>query len=68
LALRGRKKGPVEGLVYSRKQAAQALGVSLALDRPVVPAIATVKTEWGGRLAPMPGHRAQIASLPLRRR
>jgi predicted RNA-binding Zn ribbon-like protein len=40
--------GPVERLVYSREQAAQALGISLAtLDRRVVPAIATVKTEWG---------------------
>jgi hypothetical protein len=40
-------------LVYSREQAAQAIGVSLAtLDRRVVPAIATVKTEWGARLIP----------------
>src|SRR6266508_1307523 len=45
--------GPVERLVYSREQAAQALGVSLAtLERRVVPAIATVKTEWGARLIP----------------
>ena len=37
--------------MYTREQAAQALGVSLAtLDRRVVPAIATVKTEWGARL------------------
>ena len=44
---------PVEPLVYTREQAAQALGVSLAtLDRRVVPAIATVKTEWGARLVP----------------
>lgn len=44
---------PVARLVYSREQAAQALGVSLAtLDRRVVPAIATVKTEWGARLIP----------------
>lgn len=42
-----------ERLVYSREQAAQALGVSLAtLDRRVVPTIATVKTEWGARLIP----------------
>jgi Recombinase len=46
--------GPVEPLTYTREQAAQALGVSLAtLDRRVVPAIATVKTEWGGRLLPV---------------
>ncbi len=44
---------PVARLVYSREQAAQALGVSLAtLDRRVVPAIATVKTDWGARLIP----------------
>jgi hypothetical protein len=43
----------VERLVYSREQAAEALGVSLAtLDRRVVPEIATVKTEWGARLIP----------------
>src|SRR6266545_1525495 len=42
---------PIERLVYSREQAAQALGVSLAtLDRRVIPTIATVKTEWGARL------------------
>jgi hypothetical protein len=45
--------GSVMRLVYSREQAAQALGVSLAtLDRRVVPTIATVKTEWGARLIP----------------
>jgi hypothetical protein len=45
--------GPAERLFYSREQAAQALGISLAtLDRYVVPAIATVKTEWGARLIP----------------
>jgi hypothetical protein len=39
--------------VYSREQAARLLGVSLAtLDRRVVPAIVTVKTEWGARLIP----------------
>src|SRR5436190_1501394 len=44
---------PVARLVYSREQAAQALGVSLAtLDRRVVPAIATVKADWGARLIP----------------
>lgn len=45
---------PVEPLAYTREQAAQALGVSLAtLDRRVVPVIATVKTEWGARLIPV---------------
>jgi hypothetical protein len=50
----GRLAGPVAPLAYTREQAAQALGVSLAtLDRRVVPAIATVKTEWGARLIPV---------------
>lgn len=40
-------------LACTRKQAAQALGVSLAtLDRRVIPAIETVRTEWGSRLIP----------------
>jgi hypothetical protein len=44
----------VERLAYTRKQAAEALGVSIAtLDRRVVPAIATVRTEWGTRLIPV---------------
>jgi hypothetical protein len=43
--------GQVERLAYTRKQAAEALGVSVAtLDRRVIPVIATVETEWGGRL------------------
>jgi hypothetical protein len=44
---------PAERLFYSREQAAQALGISLAtLDRRVIPTIATIKTEWGARLIP----------------
>lgn len=44
----------VSTLAYTREQAAEALGISLAtLDRRVVPAIATVSTEWGGRLIPV---------------
>jgi hypothetical protein len=47
---------PIECLVYRREQAAQALGISLAtLDRRVIPAIATIKTEWGARLIPKDG-------------
>jgi hypothetical protein len=46
--------GPVEPLAYTREQAAEALGISVAtLDRRVVPAIASVKTEWGARLIPL---------------
>src|SRR6266508_6699506 len=44
----------VKRLACTRKQAAEALGVSLAtLDRRVVPAIETVRTEWGSRLIPV---------------
>lgn len=49
----GQVDGPAERLVYSREQAARALGISLAtLDRRVIPTIATIKTEWGTRLIP----------------
>jgi hypothetical protein len=44
----------VEPLAYTRKQAAEALGVGLAtLDRRIVLVIATVATEWGGRVIPV---------------
>ena len=44
----------VEHLAYTREQAAEALGISLAtFDRRVVPVIATVATEWGRRLIPV---------------
>ena len=40
-------------LAYSRKQAAEALGVSVStIDRRVVPSLNTVKTPWGQRLIP----------------
>lgn len=43
-----------EKLVYTRTQAAEALGVSLAtLDRRIVPALNTVKTPWGTRMIPL---------------
>jgi Recombinase len=49
-----RTTAQVQRLAYTRKQAAEALGVSLAtLDRRVVPVIETVKTEWGARLIPV---------------
>jgi hypothetical protein len=54
VAADGHVSGPAARLVCSREQAAQALGISLAtLDRRVVPAIATVKTDWGARLIPV---------------
>jgi len=41
-------------LAYSRKQAAEALGVSIStIDRRVVPSVHTVKTPWGQRLIPV---------------
>jgi recombinase len=44
----------VRRLAYTRRQAAEALGVSVqTIDQRVVPAIETVKTEWGMRLIPV---------------
>lgn len=44
----------VDRLAYTREQAAEALGISVAtLDRRVVPVIATVTTDWGRRLIPV---------------
>jgi hypothetical protein len=41
-------------LAYSRKQAAEALGVSVStIDRRLVPSVHTVKTPWGQRLIPV---------------
>jgi hypothetical protein len=58
-AAEGQVGGSFERVVYSREQAAQALDVSLAtLDRRVVPAIATVKTEWGAPADPRRPARA----------
>ena len=54
----------VERLTYTRKEAAEALGISLAtLDRRVVPAIATVKTAD----APATNAWAQYRTLTRRR-
>lgn len=48
-----RETQKVERLAYTRRQAAEALGVSLStIDRQVVPAIETVKLPWGQRLIP----------------
>jgi len=43
-----------ERLAYSRKQAADALGLSIStIDRHVVSSVHTVKTPWGQRLIPV---------------
>jgi hypothetical protein len=50
-----RETEEVTRLAYSRKQAAEALGLSIStIDRRVVPAVETVKTPCGQRLIPVP--------------
>jgi transcriptional regulator with XRE-family HTH domain len=40
-------------LAYTRRQAAEALGVSVStIDRRLIPSVHTVKTPWGQRLIP----------------
>jgi Recombinase len=60
----------VERLAYTRRQAAEALGISVAtLDRRIVPALTTVKTPSGMRLIPVAelerflAEHAQVASV-----
>lgn len=46
----------IERLAYTRKQAAEALGVSIStIDRHLVKVVDTVKTPWGQRLIPVAG-------------
>lgn len=46
--------GEVRRLAYTRRQASEALGVSIStIDRRVVPSIDTVKLPWGQRLIPV---------------
>jgi hypothetical protein len=67
--------GKVERLAYSRRQAAEALGVSIStIDRRVVPSIDTVKLPWGQRLIPVDelerflrSHLAPARGRPARR-
>jgi len=48
-----RRSDEVQRLTYTRREAAEALGMSIrTLDRRVIPAITTVKTERGSRLIP----------------
>lgn len=70
-----RQAGEVKRLAYSRRQAAEALGVSIStIDRRVVPSISTVKLPWGQRLIPvdelerfMRNHLAPARRRPARR-
>jgi len=49
-----REAGEVDRLAYTRRQAAEALGVSIStIDRRVVPSINTVRLPWGQRLIPV---------------
>src|SRR5262245_19575995 len=49
-----REVGEADRLAYTRRQAADVLGVSIStIDRRVVPAVHTVKTPWGQRLIPV---------------
>ena len=44
----------VERLTYTRRQSAEALGVSVStIDRRVVPVLRTIRNEWGTRLIPV---------------
>jgi len=48
-----REAEEVERLAYTRRQAAEALGVSIStVDRRLIPALDTIKTPWGQRLIP----------------
>jgi hypothetical protein len=49
-----REVDDVDRLAYTRKQAAEALGVSIStIDRRLVPTVQTIKTPWGQRLIPI---------------
>lgn len=70
-----REVATVERLAYTRRQAAEALGVSIStIDRRVVPLIDSVKTPWGQRLIPvdelerfLKEHREPARGRPPRR-
>lgn len=52
----------VERLTYTRRQAAEALGVSLStIDRRVVPVLSTFFNDWGMRLIPVDELKRYVA-------
>ncbi len=48
-----REANQVERLVYSRSQAAKALGISLSTLRRLLPYIETIEMPWGTLLIPV---------------
>jgi hypothetical protein len=57
-----RLPGRVERLAYTRKQAAEALGISRStFDRRVLPFIETIDMEWGTRLVPVDALQRLVA-------
>jgi hypothetical protein len=62
VVLHARPAERVERLTYTRRQAAEALGVSLStIDRRIVPAIDTFLNDWGMRLIPVDELRRYVA-------
>lgn len=62
VVLYARPAARVEQLTYTRRQAAEALGVSLStIDRRVVPVLDSFFNEWGMRLIPVDKLKRYIA-------
>lgn len=62
VVLYARPAARVERLTYTRRQAAEALGVSLStIDRRVVPVLDTFFNEWGMRLIPVDELKRYVA-------
>jgi Recombinase len=62
VVLYARPAAGVERLTYTRRQAAEALGVSLStIDRRIVPVLDTFFNEWGMRLIPADELKRYIA-------
>jgi len=62
VVLYARPADHVERLTYTRRQAAEALGVSLStIDRRVVPVLDTFFNDWGMRLIPVDELKRYVA-------